>query len=697
MSDKKIFEWNIEIEDRDIDKTDKKLRSLNKLLEQTQRRAATLGKTRIKPVISLDDRFTSTERKITDRLKQLGRTTVKPTVILNDRVSAGATRIRASLASLTATPWRISVAGVNWQQVVGGSFNNWMSSSGKSTMKNISAAISSSISGGVQSAVQQALSMVGVIMKGATGNGKGNPTPGIPTKPKSPAIGPSGFPKFHPTDLINSHISEVAQKPNPAMPTPAEPSKKSQGFVGGTLAFAKDVGKDVGKDYTKEGIKMLFEKMTGKKDDGAKNGNCTCVCNCNCGGGGGGSGGMIGGDVLGGSGNGNGNGKKGKNQTRNSSRRRFGGGKMRFGGVGGAAGKAALGRGAAGKIGLGLLMNTGVNFLSDEGPDLLSGAKDLAGKGVSAVKNGASWLGEKGSSLLSKGAGWLGKGIGKLAKFSPVSLLKTGANFVSEKGPGLLEGAKDLAGKGVSSVKEGASWLGEKGSNLLSKGSGWLGKGIGKVGGWLGKGAKFFGKAAKFVKLPGPAKWVSDIVSVATAGSGRDRVKAITSGIFSAIGGTLGGSAGSLILPGVGTAGGAMAGSAAGDFVGGKVGNFVSNLLFGKEEKSPKVAKAAKPTPSKISVKPAPALGMRMPALAGVPSFPMMGSFPVPAIGGNRTAAKENGKSRKESAPAPINVSVSQGAVNLTVNKDEINYDELAKKAGLKIANEVRFAMQNLK
>lgn len=44
-----------------------------------------------------------------------------------------------------------------------------------------------------------------------------------------------------------------------------------------------------------------------------------------------------------------------------------------------------------------------------------------------------------------------------------------------------------------------------------------------------------------------------------------------------------------------------------------------------------------------------------------------------------------------------INVSVSQGAVNLTVNKDEINYDELAKKAGLKIANEVRFAMQNLK
>ncbi|MFD1176904.1 hypothetical protein ACFQ3W_11415 [Paenibacillus puldeungensis] len=687
MSDKKIFEWNIEIDDRDIDKTDKKLRSLDKLLQQTQRRAATLGKTRIKPVISLDDRFTSTERKITDRLKQLGRTTVKPTVILNDRVSAGATRIRASLASLTATPWRISVAGVNWQQVVGGSFNNWMSSSGKSTMKSISAAISSSISGGVQNAIQQALSMVGVITKGTTGNGKGNPTPGIPTKPKSPAIGPSGFPKFHPTDLINSHISEVAQKPSPA-----QPSKKSEGFLQKTGAFAKDVGKDVAKDYAKDGVKSLIDKLMGKKDDGAKNGNCTCVCNCNCGGGGGDSGGMMGGDVSGGTGRG----KKGKNQTRNSSRRRFGGGKMRFGGVGGAAGKAALGRGAAGKIGLGLLMNTGVNFLSDEGPDLLSGAKDLAGKGVSSVKKGASWLGEKGSNLLSKGAGWLGKGIGKLAKFSPVSLLKTGANFVSEKGPGLLEGAKDLAGKGVSSVKEGASWLGEKGSNLLGKGTGWLGKGLGKVGGWLGKGAKFLGKAAKSVKLPGPAKWVSDIVSVATAGSGRDRVKAITSGIFSAIGGTLGGSAGSFILPGAGTAGGAMLGSAAGDYVGGKVGNFVSDLFFGKEKKSPKVAKAANQTPSKISAKSAPALGLRMPALARVPAFPMMGSFPVPAIGGNRTA-KEDGKARKESAPAPINVSVSQGAVNLTVNKDEINYDELAKKAGLKIANEVRFAMQNLK
>lgn len=332
MSDKKIFEWNIEIDDRDIDKTDKKLRSLDKLLQQTQRRATTLGKTRIKPVISLDDRVTSAERKITDRLKQLGRTTVKPTVMLNDRVSAGATRIRASLASLTATPWRISVAGVNWQQVVGGSFNNWMSSSGKSTMKSISTAISSSISGGVQNAIQQALSMVGVITKGATGNGKGNPTPGIPTKPKTPAIGPSVFPKFHPTDLINGFTSGLSQKPSPAETsspsdkTKPDDSKKKESLLDKTRSFTEDLGKDLLKDLLKDGIKSIIDKLRGKDSDSKK---CTCICICKCDCGRNGTGGMIGGDEKDGDRNNKKDPKKGPNRedpTKSNNRNKAEGG-----------------------------------------------------------------------------------------------------------------------------------------------------------------------------------------------------------------------------------------------------------------------------------------------------------------------------------------------------------------------------------
>ncbi|MNI31190.1 hypothetical protein D3C73_850650 [compost metagenome] len=48
-------------------------------------------------------------------------------------------------------------------------------------------------------------------------------------------------------------------------------------------------------------------------------------------------------------------------------------------------------------------------------------------------------------------------------------------------------------------------------------------------------------------------------------------------------------------------------------------------------------------------------------------------------------------------SPQQINVSVAKDAVNLTVNKDEINYDLLAELAGRKIASQVRFAMQNVK
>lgn len=68
----------------------------------------------------------------------------------------------------------------------------------------------------------------------------------------------------------------------------------------------------------------------------------------------------------------------------------------------------------------------------------------------------------------------------------------------------------------------------------------------------------------------------------------------------------------------------------------------------------------------------------------------------LPPFASNQINSPEKTYS-KENTGYQINVSVAQGALNLTVNKDEINYDELAQKAGWKIANEVRFAMQNLK
>lgn len=102
MADKEIYELEIEIENRDVDKTQKKLRSLDKLLQQTQRRAGLLGKTRIKPAVTLDDRFSSAARKIGDTLTRLHRTTVKPVVQLDDRASKAAVKLYATLAALSA-------------------------------------------------------------------------------------------------------------------------------------------------------------------------------------------------------------------------------------------------------------------------------------------------------------------------------------------------------------------------------------------------------------------------------------------------------------------------------------------------------------------------------------------------------------------------------------------------------------------
>lgn len=162
MADKEIYELDIEIDNRDIDKTEKKLRGLDKLLQQTQRRAVLLGKTRIRPAISLVDRFTSAAGKIGDTLTRLHRTTARPAVQLDDRVSNAAVKLHGSLASLTAAPWRVSVAGVDWETAVGGSFSNWMSSGGKSTLKRISTTIATALGDGLQGRIMEALGVTGM-------------------------------------------------------------------------------------------------------------------------------------------------------------------------------------------------------------------------------------------------------------------------------------------------------------------------------------------------------------------------------------------------------------------------------------------------------------------------------------------------------------------------------------------------------
>ncbi|MEK5165759.1 hypothetical protein NYE69_25915 [Paenibacillus sp. FSL R5-0527] len=174
MADKEIYELEIEIENRDVDKTQKKLRSLDKLLQQTQRRAGLLGKTRIKPAVTLDDRFSSAARKIGDTLTRLHRTTVKPVAELDDRASKAAVKLYATLAALSAPRWRVSVAGVDWETAVGDSFMKWISSDGKSTMQRISASIASALGGGLKDVMMQALGLGDAVKASGTRNSGGS-------------------------------------------------------------------------------------------------------------------------------------------------------------------------------------------------------------------------------------------------------------------------------------------------------------------------------------------------------------------------------------------------------------------------------------------------------------------------------------------------------------------------------------------
>ncbi|MCA1293709.1 hypothetical protein LBW89_11845 [Paenibacillus sp. alder61] len=591
------------MDSRELDQADKKLRSLDKLLQQTQRRASVLGKTKIAPKITLEDRFTAAADKVERRLSKLQRTTVRPIVGLADGVTAAAARIRASLLGLTGTPWRVRVEGVDWDGVIG---KPLMELLGNESMfmeagKKAGTAFFQSFLSAFDSKSLDALT-------GGKSGGSGE----------------------------KSAESGAGEKEDKTF------LDKLMGFGEDIEKFSLDLGKDVLKDLLKDEIKGLFDKMRGKDDKKT----CICICKCNCGGG---SGGLLDGD-LGSDSEDDGKKKKkpkrkkgrgsknpmagldneSKDPTKSSNRNKAEqGGKSK--GARGVPGKTRSGR--WGGLRIGSWLSDGMNSLKNTGANWLQNGKSRVVNGVSSIK-------EKSSGLLKKGGAWIGNGF----------------SWLKEKGSGLLSKGGEWVGKGVSFAKE-------KGSNLLKQ-----------AGGWFGKGMKFMGK----IKLPGPLGLLTDVGAFATAGSKRDKTKAVTSSLLSMAGGAVGGFFGS-IVPGAGTAAGAGLGSMAGDFLGDKLGGFLFDLFKKPEKKSKAQAPAA------IADTPA----MRKP-LQRLPERPQIPS--------KKDENREFPVGTQGMAPAvpKIDVVVSKGAINLTINKDEINYDELANLSGRKIANEIRLAMQNV-
>lgn len=119
MASNEEKQLKIEVDISAIELAEEAMGRLDKLLEQTQRRAAALGRMSVAPFILLERRATVALDRIERSLMRLNRTKAFPIVTLIDQVTSGAEQIRASMLSLTANPWRLSVKGVKWDEVVG--------------------------------------------------------------------------------------------------------------------------------------------------------------------------------------------------------------------------------------------------------------------------------------------------------------------------------------------------------------------------------------------------------------------------------------------------------------------------------------------------------------------------------------------------------------------------------------------------
>ncbi|GIO33261.1 hypothetical protein J2TS6_44020 [Paenibacillus albilobatus] len=109
MAEKEFYRLDLVIGTEGVEHTEKQVKAIDKLIEQTTRRAAALNKTRINPTVRVDDRLTSPAQKIESRLDKLNRTVAKPEVKLSDRISNDLGKLQSKLSSIVKKVWKIPV------------------------------------------------------------------------------------------------------------------------------------------------------------------------------------------------------------------------------------------------------------------------------------------------------------------------------------------------------------------------------------------------------------------------------------------------------------------------------------------------------------------------------------------------------------------------------------------------------------
>lgn len=332
----------------------------------------------------------------------------------------------------------------------------------------------------------------------------------------------------------------------------------------------------------------------------------------------------------------------------------------------------------------------------------------------------------------------------KLAKDNPAS------DSGNKKDKGRIERRKDIEHKKTPPSKPEKSWLSQTKDNFKE----WTDKILGKKENkniekiktekfsWkpvpdLTKGIDYKGDIIKPIPNLSDYKlkiskgialysFLMDATNIITAESGKERSKAVGSSIGSSIGAGVGGFFGTLLLPGYGTAAGAILGGDLGSGAGQWVAGIVHDLIYGKDsstvsnnpefsfvktnvkekimhslEKQRVGAVATGILPTLISsTQPSPVGNIGIPGIGSstrVPPVPF-GFVPTPPTPITPTATmQKQPEVQKQILDPTIQVNLPVGAVQLTVNQPELNYDQIASVVGTKITSSVQLAWQNTK
>ncbi|GIO36199.1 hypothetical protein J41TS12_10600 [Paenibacillus antibioticophila] len=106
---KEFYRLDLVIGTDGVEDTEKTIKAMDKLLEQTQRRAAALGKTKITPSVSLQDKATSSADKVTRTLDKVDRKRAKPEARLIDKVSGTASKLTTTLNNMARKPFNLII------------------------------------------------------------------------------------------------------------------------------------------------------------------------------------------------------------------------------------------------------------------------------------------------------------------------------------------------------------------------------------------------------------------------------------------------------------------------------------------------------------------------------------------------------------------------------------------------------------